>query len=115
YPLFPRRGGRLDHGQEVDVPALARTGPVRELERIAEALEAAAEGDFGIRLRVVGEGPFARIAEAASRLIARNAQLARELVRVSRRVAVDGRLSERAQPALLPGAYGDSLAALNDL
>jgi HAMP domain-containing protein len=87
----------------------------RELERIAEALEAAGEGDFRAQLRSDGIGPLARVAAAASRVIGRNAQLAREIGRVSRRVAGEGRLSDRAQTGLLPGAYGDALSGLNDV
>ena len=94
----------------------ARLGNVhQQLERIAKALEAAAEGDFRPRLHTDGADPIGRVAGAAGRLIGRNAELAREMERVARRVAEEGHLSERAQPALFPGAYGDSLSSFNDV
>src|SRR6266850_1011624 len=102
------------------VPAHPRPSPrVRsvqgEIDRIAGALEAAAEGDFRARTRVDPESPLSRIATAADRLIARNAQIDREFNRVCRRVAVEGRLSERAHPSILRGQYAASLSALNHL
>ena len=102
------------------VPAHPRPSPrVRsvqgEIDRIAGALEAAAEGDFRARTRVDPESPLSRIATAADRLIARNAQIDREFNRVCRHVAVEGRLSERAHPSILRGQYAASLSALNHL
>jgi signal transduction histidine kinase/HAMP domain-containing protein/ActR/RegA family two-component response regulator len=88
----------------------------RELDAIAEVLEAAADGNFRAEVEVDGGFPaFRRIADAANRLVSRNAQLVWEMGRVSRRVADDGRLAERAHAALLPGAYSDALSAMNDV
>src|SRR6266404_53357 len=92
-----------------------RSRAAADVERIARALEAAANGDFGAHVRLEPGHPFARIASAADHLIARNLRLARELTRVCRRVAIDGRLSERANPSLLPGRYRDALSAFNEL
>src|SRR5213078_2757835 len=41
--------------------------------------------------------------------------LVRELTRVFRRVAAEGRLSDRANASLVPGQYAEALGALNDL
>src|SRR6266404_8642185 len=92
-----------------------RSRAAADVERIARALEAAAGGDFRAHARLEPGHPFARLASAADRLIARNVRLARELTRVCRRVAVEGRLSERAQASLLPGRYRDALSAFNEL
>jgi len=102
------------------VPAHPRLFPLArslqaDVDRIARALEAAAEGDFRARTRVDRESPLSRIATAADRLIARNAQISREFNRVCRRVAVDGRLSERAHASILRGQYAAALFALNHL
>jgi len=80
-----------------------------DIERIARALEAAADGDFRPRARLDPASPLSVIATAADRLIASNAQAAREFARVCRRVGGGGRLSERARASILPGQYADSL------
>jgi len=107
----------LEHSEETS-SAPAQRPPSRawaDVERIARALEAAADGDFRAYAPLEPGHPFARVASAADRLIARNVRLARELTRVCRRVAVEGRLSERAHASLLPGRYRDALSAFNDL
>ncbi|HWE26195.1 MAG TPA: HAMP domain-containing protein, partial [Myxococcales bacterium] len=86
-----------------------------EAERIAHALEAAAEGDFRARLPVDQHAPLRRLAAAANAVIAQNAHLAREISRLSRRIATDGVLSERAVPSVFSGAYADVLSAINEV
>ena len=87
----------------------------RDLDRIARALQAAADGDFSARVRLPPSSPLWRIAAAADGLIARNAQISQEFNRVCRRVAVDGQLSERAHVSNLGGQYASSLSAFNEL
>ena len=87
----------------------------RDLDRIARALQAAADGDFSARVRLPPSSPLWRIAAAADGLIARNAQISREFNRVCRRIAVDGQLSERAHVSNLGGQYASSLSAFNEL
>jgi methyl-accepting chemotaxis protein len=86
-----------------------------DLDRLARLLESAADGDLRHRARLDPQHPLGRIGAAADRLIGQNAQLARELNRVCRRVATDGRLSERAHRGALSGELGDALTSLNDL
>jgi len=106
----------IEHVEPVAVPRGSRPGSVlRDAERIARALEAAAAGDFRARADVYGDGPLGRIASAANRVIDGNARLAREITRISRRISVDGRFTERAAPSLLPGAWGDALSSLNEV
>ncbi|MFL5309005.1 MAG: HAMP domain-containing protein, partial [Myxococcales bacterium] len=95
--------------------ARASSGTFRDLERIARALEIASEGDFRARAQVDGGGVLGRIASSANRLIMRNANLAREMSRITRRVGVEGLLHERTSPALLPGSYGEVLSSLNEV
>ena len=79
-----------EHGEEIgSLPlAVVRDAPLREqIERIAMALDSAAEGDFDERLLASVSGPLAPIAGAARRLIGQNARFAREVLRVSRRVS----------------------------
>jgi signal transduction histidine kinase/HAMP domain-containing protein/CheY-like chemotaxis protein len=96
-------------------PPSRLTALERELDRVAAFLEAAAEGNLQSQLRADGFAAVGRVVNAANHLVARNAQLAREILRVSRRIASDGRLTERAAAALLPGIYGDALSAMNDV
>ncbi len=106
----------MDHTDAApSAPQRARSRPIPEVERIARALDAAANGDFRAHAHLDADHPFAPISEAADRLIASNLRLSRELTRVCRRVAVEGRLSDRAHAALLPGRYGEALAMLNTL
>ncbi|MFL5425589.1 MAG: HAMP domain-containing protein [Myxococcales bacterium] len=107
-----------EHGEQFDQPmpvAISRErGEIHpEIERIALALEAAADGELQARLPTAGI--LAPIAIAANRLISQNARFMREITRVSRRVSSDGRLSERAHVSVVSGAYEEALSGLNDL
>src|SRR4051812_20889582 len=107
-----------EHGEQFDQPmpvAISRDGGEihPEIERIALALEAAADGE--LRARLPTAGILAPIAIAANRLISQNARFTREITRVSRRVSSDGRLSERAHVSVVSGAYEEALSGLNDL
>ncbi|MFL5364616.1 MAG: HAMP domain-containing protein, partial [Myxococcales bacterium] len=107
-----------EHGEQFDQPmpvAISRErGEIHpEIERIALALEAAADGE--LRARLPTAGILAPIAIAANRLISQNARFMREITRVSRRVSSDGRLSERAHVSVVSGAYEEALSGLNDL
>src|SRR5438874_623455 len=106
----------LDGSEETTPPT---TAPARsiyaDIARIAAVLENAAEGDLRSRVRLDPGHPLAPVAAAADRLIATNALLVRELTRVFRRVAAEGRLSDRANASLVPGQYAEALGALNDL
>jgi signal transduction histidine kinase/HAMP domain-containing protein/CheY-like chemotaxis protein len=108
----------MDHieGPGPALAAVARARPLHaDIERIARALEAAVEGDLRGHARLDVQHPLARVGAAAEQSIARSRQFAHEIARVCRRVAIDGRLSERANPSILPGDYGEALSAFNDL
>jgi CheY-like chemotaxis protein len=64
----------LDSIEQILQSASARRAglPGAELERLADAIERGAEGDFRVRARVDGGGPLGRIAAAANLLISRN-------------------------------------------
>ena len=108
-----------EHGEEIGAPLLPATGgeaPIQaQIERIALALDAAADGELDQRLLADTSGPLAPIALAANRLIAQNSRFTREVLRVSRRASAEGRLSERTHPSALSGSYEEALTALNDL
>ena len=77
------------------------------------ALEAAADGDFSVRLRA--DGPLADVAAAFNTLVERNQQVTRELVRVSKVVGREGRITERAGVAGAPGSWAEKVGAVNEL
>ncbi len=72
-----------------------------QLKQLARALRSAREGDFSVRLR--GEGTFGEVAAEFNEMVERNQGLARELVRVSKAVGREGRITERASS---PGGGG---------
>ena len=77
------------------------------------ALEAARDGDFSVRLRA--DGPLAEVAAAFNTLVERNQQVTRELVRVSKVVGREGRITERAGVAGAPGSWAEKVGAVNEL
>jgi len=85
------------------------------LEALLTALEAARDGDFGVRAIADGDDLIARAAEAFNALAGRNAELTRELLRLGQQVGRDGDVDQRAS---LPGATGGwaaGVAAINSL
>jgi HAMP domain-containing protein/signal transduction histidine kinase/DNA-binding response OmpR family regulator len=109
-------------------PAPTRTGPPgtgrrstngagglsdAQLQKLVAALEAAADGDFSVRLRA--DGALKEVAQAFNGLVERNAQVTKELVRVSKVVGREGRINERADVAGAPGSWAEKLGAVNEL
>src|SRR5688572_17709291 len=84
-----------------------------QLTRLVEALEAAAAGDFSVRLRA--DGPLKNVAVAFNQLVDRNQQVTKELVRVSKVVGREGRITERADVAGAPGSWAEKVGAVNEL
>jgi HAMP domain-containing protein/CheY-like chemotaxis protein/GAF domain-containing protein len=84
-----------------------------QLKKLVDALEAAAAGDFSVRLRA--DGPMEDVAAAFNQLVDRNQQVTRELVRVSKVVGREGRITERADVAGAPGSWAEKVGAVNEL
>ncbi|MBA2460559.1 MAG: HAMP domain-containing protein, partial [Actinobacteria bacterium] len=83
------------------------------MTQLVTALQAARDGDFSVRLRA--EGTLAEVALAFNALVERNQQVTRELVRVSKVVGREGRITERANVAGAPGSWADQVGAVNEL
>ncbi|MCW3009668.1 MAG: hypothetical protein JWO90_72, partial [Solirubrobacterales bacterium] len=79
------------------------------LERLRDALAAAGDGDFSVRLPGRRKGTAGEAERAFNALVERNAQLVAELARMGRVIGRDGRMTERAS---LKGAQGEWTAAL---
>jgi HAMP domain-containing protein/CheY-like chemotaxis protein len=84
-----------------------------QLDRLVQALAAAADGDFSVRLRA--DGPMADVAAAFNALVERNQHVTKELVRVSKLVGREGRINERADVAGAPGSWAEKVGAVNEL
>ena len=115
-PSVPTRGARAKPRT-----ATARSGADNgaatlteaQLAKLTSALEAARDGDFSVRLRA--DGALAEVAAAFNTLVERNQQVTNELVRVSKVVGREGRITERAGVAGAPGSWADKVGAVNEL
>ncbi len=98
----PAKNGR----PRVDDPALAR---------LEHALQAAAGGDFGVRLPARRKDEIGRLEAAYNQMAARNAALEAELVRVAEIIGREGRMTERARLHGAGGAWSTTVDSLNGL
>jgi signal transduction histidine kinase/HAMP domain-containing protein/CheY-like chemotaxis protein len=85
-------GGRTGNGRRQN-----GRGDDSALARLEEALRAATGGDFGIRLPARRKDAVGRVEAAFNELVARNAALEDELVRIGQIIGREGRMTERAQ------------------
>jgi HAMP domain-containing protein/signal transduction histidine kinase/DNA-binding response OmpR family regulator len=90
----------------VDDPALAR---------LEHALQAAAAGDFGVRLPARRKDDIGRLEAAFNQMAARNAALEAELVRVAEIIGREGRMTERARLHGASGAWATTVGSVNGL
>jgi HAMP domain-containing protein/signal transduction histidine kinase/CheY-like chemotaxis protein len=101
--------------------ARRRDGYVEHLEdrlrSMRDALRAARQGDFSVRMPTNGvdEGVMGEVAHAFNMLLEENEALVRELARVDHVVGDQGRTSERAALDLATGSWGLAVASLNSL
>ena len=116
-PPVPTRGARSQATRKTTARAGSENGAgtltEAQLAKLTSALEAARDGDFSVRLRA--EGQLADVAAAFNTLVERNQQVTRELVRVSKVVGREGRITERAGVAGAPGSWADKVGAVNEL
>jgi HAMP domain-containing protein/CheY-like chemotaxis protein/signal transduction histidine kinase len=122
-PPVPTRGARAESDRKTRPTRKTTARPGSEngagtlteaqLARLTSALEAARDGDFSVRLRA--EGALADVATVFNTLVERNQQVTRELVRVSKVVGREGRITERAGVAGAPGSWAEKVGAVNEL
>ncbi|MGZ4221864.1 MAG: HAMP domain-containing protein, partial [Solirubrobacteraceae bacterium] len=89
------------------------SGPA--LARVEQALRAAAEGDFSVRLPARRKDAVGALEAAYNQLAARNAALEAELVRVGQIIGREGRMTERARLQSAEGAWGRTIDSVNGL
>ena len=93
----------------------ARAVPDPALTRLQDALQAAAEGDFSVRLPGRRKDQIGRLESAYNQLAARNAALEAELVRVGEIIGREGRMTERARLKNPTGAWRTTIDSVNGL
>ena len=86
-----------------------------DLDALLDALRAAREGDFSVRLTSAGKGRIGEIARAFNDLQTRNDQMSGEIVRVGKIIGREGRMTERVKLRDAGGAWATSIDSLNSL
>src|SRR5579884_2560272 len=94
--------------------ATANGGDDKAIARLEEALHRAAAGDFSVRLPA-RSGSIPHVEAAFNELVARNAALEAELVRVARIIGREGRMTERAALDGIDGAWHTTIDQVNGL
>src|SRR2546421_10646220 len=84
------------------------------LQELLRALTAARDGDFSVRLPARRGSALGEIAAVYNQMADTNARMAKELVRVSRVIGREGRMTER-MTMVAPGAWGTSRDSVNSL
>jgi len=92
-------------------------GPLtgEQVGALVDALEAARDGNFSVRLSARGDGAMGEVAAAFNALVERNARMSRELLRVSKVIGREGRITERAASPGNAGAWDEQVTAVNSL
>jgi len=93
----------------------AQTYTADQLRPLFDALLAAKEGDFSVRLPVKKNGVLSQISQAFNDVIALNEGMAAEIVRVARTVGREGRMTERATLKNGRGSWDSSTQGINSL
>jgi HAMP domain-containing protein/CheY-like chemotaxis protein/signal transduction histidine kinase len=108
-------GAATENGRSRDGAAPNGTVEIatEDLERLLAALQAARAGESGLRLPARKRGLVGEIATAFNELAQTREQTANELLRLSRVIGREGRLTERAQPEGLQGTWKQSLDSVN--
>src|SRR5712692_5530147 len=91
-------------------------GDDQRLRELLEALQAAREGDFAVRLPFTrGSGLMPDIARAFNSVVSRNEALTNEIVRLEKVVGREGRMTERASLGNVTGGWATSVSSINAL
>ncbi|MBV9334662.1 MAG: HAMP domain-containing protein, partial [Solirubrobacterales bacterium] len=83
--------------------------------RLEHAMQAAAAGDFGVRLPARRKDDIGRLEAAYNQMAARNAALEAELVRVAEIIGREGRMTERARLHGAGGGWSTAVDSVNGL
>jgi methyl-accepting chemotaxis protein len=89
--------------------------PILSLRQLLDALKAARSGDFSVRLPRFRDELLNEIAQVFNEVVGLNETRAREIVRVSKMVGEEGRLTERAAVGSVPGPWATEMESINRL
>ena len=106
----------------VQVRDTDETAPLRDRKRaqpdlseLLEALRAARNGDFSVRLKPRGSDQHADVARAFNELLDLNDRMSREISRVGKIIGREGRMTERVSLSEADGEWASSVDSLNAL
>jgi HAMP domain-containing protein/signal transduction histidine kinase/CheY-like chemotaxis protein len=109
HPSPDERGPRQRHQRKPRVD--------ERLRSLRDALRAARQGDFSIRLPVdgAGDGLFGEVALAFNALIDENERLVGELDRIAETVGTEGQVTEKASLGPVSGSWAAAIDSVNAL
>ena len=104
------QGGAEAESSAVDLKAVHR-----DRLRLLSALKAMKEGDFSVRLPIDKDGIMAEIAMMFNDVVGINESLANEIIRMSKIVGEEGKLSERFSLGNVTGLWKTKIDSINSL
>ena len=110
-------GGARKPANGASAPVANGRGRVDDpgLARLEHAMQAAAAGDFTVRLPARRKDDIGRLEAAYNQMAARNAALEAELVRVAEIIGREGRMTERARLQGASGGWSTAVDSVNGL
>ncbi|GEM_PF-6222430 len=102
-------------GTETESGAIDLKAIHRDRVRLLNALKAVKQGDFSVRLSVERGGIMSEIAMMFNDVVALNESTANEVIRVSKIVGEDGKLTERASIGNVTGSWKAQVDSINAL
>src|SRR5262245_48281259 len=87
----------------------------KQLKALLAAMNAARRGDFSVRLPVRSNGIMGEIFQAFNGYVALNEARTKEILRVSKIIGQEGRLTERMHQKELKGAWKVTIDSINSL
>lgn len=107
-------GGQAVAGKKGEhEPEVHRFLTPNQMRQLLKAMKAARDGDFTARLPI--EDGLGEIAEVFNEFVGLNQSFSSEIVRVSKIVAEEGRLTERAGVGAVAGSWKTSVDSINVL
>jgi signal transduction histidine kinase len=114
--------GQEDSDQEEDqvvagkqVSKIPNTNTHDRLRLLLKMLKAVRSGDFSVRLPVEKDGIMVEISEVFNDVVSLNERLANEIVRTSKVIGEEGKLTERISLSGISGAWQTSTNSMNSM
>jgi methyl-accepting chemotaxis protein len=111
-----------DNGQEEDqvvtekeVSKIPNTNINGRLKLLLKSLKSVKSGDFSVRLPLVDDGVLGEIYEVFNDVVSLNERLANEIIRTSKVIGEEGKLTERVALLEISGAWQVSANSMNSM